>query len=162
MKLLITKIGKHTKIPDVTRQQCVKQLAFLEKKKKKFPLRDSLGVRQTSSFFFSLLYLFINHFTVYLQAISSFSPIPTLTPPPPIFPTSPERRGGPPHPGYQPTLLHQVAAGLNTSSPTEARTFLFLVLFFRTVLLCRPVWPQTHLLPASDPPVLGLQTCAII
>lgn len=69
-------------------------------------------------FYYVFLCLFI-YFTSCYNPSSSSSPCPTLTffhrPLP--FPTE---MGRPPH-GYQPTLASQVAAGLGTSSPMEAR-----------------------------------------
>jgi len=67
---------------------------------------------------FSLL---INLITLQLN----YRPLPSLLPVPFSFPPSPIStsvlRGVEPLLGYQPTLAHEVRAGLSTSSPTEAK-----------------------------------------
>jgi hypothetical protein len=65
---------------------------------------------------FPLIYLFI-YFTPWLQLPSLPSTHSHSTP----DPSTVSSEKGETHPGHQPTLAHQVIAGLGTSSPTEIR-----------------------------------------
>lgn len=67
--------------------------------------------------FSSFIYIFTHLFTSHPICHPPFSPpCPTLTTP--LLPPLLFREGGSPH-GYHSTLVHQVAAGLSVSSPTE-------------------------------------------